>query len=131
MKKGLVLSVGAAVAAVVLAGCAGVSSANGSVAPVFAGPNFYSDVKANSMIQPTTAKNYTVVKRDVKATATLKSFFTCVTLGDVSFETLKAQALTQAPGATDVVDVKMDYQMQNICGINTVTVVMTGTAVKF
>lgn len=34
-------------------------------------------------------------------------------------------------GAQELVDVKMDYAMKNICGINEVTVTLTGTAVKF
>ena len=72
-----------------------------------------------------------MVKRDVTASAKLMSYFTCVNIGDVSFATLKAEALKQAPGAQDLVDVKMDYSMKNICGINEVTVTLTGTAVKF
>ena len=131
MKKGLVLSAGAAVAAVILSGCAGVGTNSGSIAPVCAGPNFYTEVKANAMIQPTTAKNYTVVKREVTASATLKCYFTCVNIGDVSFDTLRKAALKQAPGATDVIDVKIDYQMSNVCGINTVTATLYGVAVKY
>ena len=129
MKKVLTLA-GAAVAAFVITGCAGIATNNGSVAPMSAGPNLFSDVKANAMIQPVTG-DYTVVKRDVKASAKMVSYFTAVNMGDVSYETLKAEALKQAPGAQDLVDVKMDYAMKNICGINEVTVYLTATAVKF
>lgn len=129
MKKSLLIA-GSILAAVVMAGCAGVATNNGSVAPISAGPNFYSEVSANAMIQPVSG-DYKVVKRDVTSTATLKSFFTAVNLGDISYATLKAEALKQAPGATDLVDVKMDYKMKNICGVNEVTVILTATAVKF
>lgn len=129
MKKSLLIA-GSIFAAVVMAGCAGVATNNGSVAPISAGPNFYSEVSANAMIQPVSG-DYKVVKRDVTSSATLKSFFTAVNLGDISYATLKAEALKQAPGATDLVDVKMDYKMKNICGVNEVTVILTATAVKF
>lgn len=129
MKKSLLIA-GSILAAVVMAGCAGVTTNNGGVAPISAGPNFYSEVSANAMIQPVSG-DYKVVKRDVTSSATLKSFFTAVNLGDISYATLKAEALKQAPGATDLVDVKMDYKMKNICGVNEITVILTATAVKF
>ena len=131
MKKQLLLAGGALVAALVMTGCAGVATNNGSVAPIAAGPNFYSEVSANAMIQPASCNKYTVVKRNVTASAKLTSFFTAVNLGDVSYATLKAAALQQAPGANDLVDIKMDYKMKNVCGINEVTVIMTATAVKY
>ena len=127
MKKLMVL--GGAFAAMLLAGCAGVGFSNGAPTPIAAGPNFYSTVQANAFIQPVTATDYTVVKRDVTATAQLKSFFTCVNMGDISYATLKKAALAQAPGANDLVEVKIDYDMQCICGINTVTAKLTATAV--
>ena len=128
MKKSLMV-LGGAVAAVLMAGCAGVGFANGAPVPVAAGPTFFANVKANAFIQPVSATDYKVVKRDVTAEATLQSFFTCVSIGDISFETLKGKALQQAPGATDLVEVKMDYTMNCICGVNTVTAKMTATAV--
>ena len=131
MKKQLILSGSAIAVAAIMSGCAGVATNNGGVAAVSMGPNFYSEVSANAMIQPVSKADYTVVKRDVTASAVLKSYFTCVNIGDISYATLKAEALKQAPGATDLVDVKMDYQMKNVCGINEVTVIMTATAVKF
>ena len=131
MKKSFLLAGGCLVAAAMMSGCAGVAVGQGGVAPISAGPNFYSEVSANALIMPVAKADFTVVKRDVKASATLKSYFTCVNIGDVSYETLKAEALKQAKGATDLVDVKMDYKMSNVCGINTVTVTLTGTAVKF
>ena len=131
MKKQLLLAGGALVAALVMTGCAGVATNNGSVAPIAVGPNFYSEVSANAMIQPASSTKYTVVKRDVTASAKLTSYFTAVNIGDVSYATLKAAALKQAPGANDLVDVKMDYKMKNICGINEVTVILTATAVKY
>ena len=127
MKKLMVL--GGAFAAMLLAGCAGVGFSNGAPVPVAAGPTFYASVKANAFIQPVTATDYTVVKRDVTATAEVKSFFTCVNIGDISYDTLKKAALAQAKGANDLVEVKIDYEQQCICGINTITAKLTATAV--
>ena len=115
--------------AAIMTGCAGVATNNGGVAPVSVGPNFYSEVSANAMLHETPVA-YTVVKKDVTASAKLMSYFTAVNIGDVSYAALKAQALKQAPGANDLVGVKMDYKMKNICGINEITVTMTATAVK-
>ena len=131
MKKSLLLASGSFCVALLMTGCAGITTNNGGVAPISSGPNFYTEVSANAILQPTAGSDYTVVKRDVKASAKLTSYFTCVNIGDVSFATLKAEALKQVPGAQDLVDVKMDYSMKNICGINEVTVTLTGTAVKF
>ena len=128
MKKQLMV-LGGALAAVLLAGCAGVGFANGSPVPVAAGPTFFANVQGNAFIQPVTATDYKVIKRNVTATATLKSFFTCVSIGDVSYETLKKAALAEAQGADDLVEVKVDYDMQCVCGINTVTAKLTATAV--
>ena len=128
MKKQLMV-LGGALAAVLLAGCAGVGFSNGAPVPVAAGPTFFANVQANAFIQPVSATDYKVIKRDVTATAQLKSFFTCVNIGDVSYETLKKAALAQAQGADDLVEVKVDYDMQCICGINTITAKLTATAV--
>ena len=127
MKKLMVL--GGAFAAMLLAGCAGVGFSNGAPVPVAAGPTFFANVQANAFIQPVTATDYTVVKRDVTASAQLKSFFTCVNIGDISYETLKKEALKNVKGANDLVEVKIDYDMQCICGINTITAKLTATAV--
>lgn len=127
MKKLMVL--GGAFAAILLAGCAGVGFSNGAPVPVAAGPTFFANVQANAFIQPVTATDYTVVKRNVKAEAKLQSFFTCVNIGDISYETLKKAALDQAKGANDLVEVKIDYDMQCICGVNTITAKLTATAV--
>lgn len=127
--KQMVLSLALIVVAVTLAGCAGVTTQNGGVAlPTGPGANFYSDFKANAMLN--TPATGSVIKRDVTATATLQSFFGVVCLGDASYATLKADALKQAKGAKDLINVKMDYAMKNICGINTVTVTMTADAIK-
>ena len=132
MKKSLLLAGSAMVAALVMTGCAGVqTSNNGSVMVNSLGPNFYTEVGANAVIPPYAAVNAKVVKRDVTAEATLKSFFTCVNLGDASYGTLKAEALKQAPGATDLTNVKIDYKQITVCGITTVIVKLTADAVKY
>ena len=129
MKKQLLLASGAVAAALVMTGCAGVTSNSGGVAPISVGPNFYSEVSANTILNETPLA-YTVVKKNVTASAKLMSYFTAVNIGDVSYATLKAKALKQAPGADELVGVKMDYKMKNVCGVNEVTVTMTATAVK-
>ena len=128
MKKSLMFVAVCAIAAI-MTGCAGVATNDGGVAPVSAGPNFFSEVSGNAILNETPIA-YTVVKKNVTASAKLMSYFTAVNIGDVSYATLKAEALKQAPGADDLVGIKMDYKMKNICGINEVTVTMTATAVK-
>lgn len=59
-----------------------------------------------------------------------KRIFTCIDLVDISYATLKKQALEQAKGANELIDIDVDYSMNNIIGINTITVTMTATAVK-
>ena len=129
MKKSLLLAGSAMVAALVMSGCAAVTTNNGSVTVNSLGPNFFSEFSANSMITPYKGA-YTVVKRDVKATAQLKSFFTCINMGDISYATLKKAALAQAKGADELIEVKMDYKVNTIFGINTIKVTLTATAVK-
>ena len=128
MKKQLALVCGAVAAAVVMVGCAGVATNNGSVTLPSVGPNFYSKVKANAILPQQVAG--TIVKKNVSASATLKGYFGCVNLGDASYATLKAAALKQAPGATDLTNVKIDYAQDTIIGINTVTVTLTADAIK-
>ena len=125
MKKSLLLVGGALLASVILSGCAGVSVPGATTA----GPVFFADYSAPAVVNPYQGA-YTVVKRDVQASATFKSFFTCINEGDVSYATLKKAALAQAKGADELIEVKMDYKVNNIIGINTITVEMTATAVK-
>lgn len=127
--KQVVFSLGLLVVAVMLAGCAGVTTQNGGVTlPTGPGANIYSDLKANAMLNaPTTGQ---IVKKNVTASATLESYFGIVCLGDASYATLKAEALKQAPGAKDLMNVKMDYAMKNVIGINKVTVTLTADAIK-
>ena len=131
MKKSLLLAGSAMVAALVMTGCAAVATNNGSVTAASVGPNFYSEVSANAMIPQYAAADAKIVKRNVTAEATLKSYFTCVNLGDASYETLKAEALKQAAGATDLTNVKIDYKQSTICGITTIVVTLTADAVKY
>lgn len=127
MKKSLLLG-GAVVAAALMTGCAGVTTQNGGV--TLLGGGFYSDSAANAILQPIQDKSYTVVKRGVKAEAKLLGIFAAINMGDASYGTLKAQALSGLK-ADDLIDVKMDYKQETILGINKVTVTMIGTAIKF
>ena len=128
MKK-MILGLGAVVAAAIVTSCAGVTTNNGMPAPVAMGPNFFSTVKLNAMVGDVQS-SYTVVKHGVTAEATITSFFTCVNMGDASFDTLKGKAL-EGLSADDLIDVRVDYDMNCICGINTIKVKLTGTAIKY
>ena len=125
MKKSLLLVGGAILASVILSGCAGVSVPGATTA----GPVFFADYSAPAVVNPYQG-SYSIVKRDVTASATFKSFFTCINEGDVSYATLKKAALAQAQGANELVDVKIDYKVNTIFGINTIKVTLTATAVK-
>ena len=125
MKKSLLLVGGAILASVILSGCAGVSVPGA----ITCGPVFFADYAANAMVAPYTG-NYTIVKRNVTATGKFRSFFTCINEGDVSYATLKKAALAEAKGADELINVKMDYKVNTIFGINTINVTLTATAVK-
>lgn len=131
MKKQLALIGGAFAAALVMTGCAGVAISNGAPTVTSVGMNLFSEVSANTMVPQYAARDCKVVKRNVTASAELRSIFTAFNFGDASYATLKAKALKQAPGATDLTDVTFDYQMKCICGINTVKVTMYATAIKY
>ena len=128
MKK-MILGLGAVVAAAIVTSCAGVTTNNGMPALIGMGPNFFSTISLNAMVGDVQS-SFSVVKHDVKAEATITSFFTCVNLGDASFETLKKKAL-DGVAADDLIDVRVDYDMNCICGINTIKVKLTGTAIKY
>jgi len=128
MKK-MILGLGAVVAAAIVTSCAGVTTNNGMPALIGMGPNFFSTLKLNSYIGDVTS-SYTVVKHGVTGEATITSFFTCVNMGDASFETLKSKAL-EGLSADDLIDIRVDYDQNTICGINTVKVKLTGTAIKY
>lgn len=128
MKK-MILGLGAVVAAAIVTSCAGVTTNNGMPALIGMGPNFFSTIKLNSYIGDVTS-SYTVVKHGVTGEATVTSFFTCVNMGDASFETLKSKAL-EGLSADDLIDIRVDYDQNTICGINTVKVKLTGTAIKY
>ena len=128
MKK-MILGLGAVVAAAIVTSCAGVTTNNGMPALIGMGPNFFSTIKLNSYIGDVTS-SYTVVKHGVTAEATITSFFTCVNMGDASFDTLKGKAL-EGLSADDLIDIRVDYDQNTICGINTVKVKLTGTAIKY
>ena len=125
MKKSLLMVGGALLASVILSGCAGVSVPGATTA----GPVFFAEYAAPAVVSPYTG-SYSIVKRDVKASASFKSFFTCINMGDVSYAALKKAALEQAKGANELINVQIDYKVNTIFGINTITVNLTATAVK-
>ena len=129
MKK-MILAVGAIVAAAIVSSCAGVVANNGMPAPAVLGMNLFSNISLNSLVGDVNEADYTVVKSGVTGEGTITSFFGAINMGDASFETLKEEAL-KGLDANDITDVRVDYKMNCICGINTVTVKLTGTAIKY
>ena len=129
MKK-MILALGALAAATLATSCAAVAVNNGMPAPGAVGANFFSTVSANALIAPVQS-DFKVVKHGVKAEGKYKCFFTAFNFGDASFESLKKDALANVGDADDLIDVRVDYDMNCICGINTVTVKLTGTAIKY
>ena len=129
MKK-MILAVGAIVAAAIVSSCAGVVANNGMPAPAVLGMNLFSNISLNSLVGDVNEADYTVVKSGVTGEGTITSFFGAINMGDASFETLKDEAL-KGLDANDITDVRVDYKMNCICGINTVTVKLTGTAIKY
>ena len=129
MKK-MILAVGAIVAAAIVSSCAGVVANNGMPAPAVLGMNLFSNISLNSLVGDVNEADYTVVKSGVTGEGTITSFFGAINMGDASFETLKEEAL-KGLDANDITDVRVDYKMNCICGINTVTVKLMGTAIKY
>ena len=129
MKK-MILAAGAIVAAAIVSSCAGVVANNGMPAPAVLGMNLFSNISLNSLVGDVNEADYTVVKSGVTGEGTITSFFGAINMGDASFETLKDEAL-KGLDANDITDVRVDYKMNCICGINTVTVKLTGTAIKY
>ena len=76
MKKNFLLVGGAILASMVMTGCAGIGTNNGAVTLSGSGMNIYSEMSANAMLPQYAAQDAVVVKRDVTATAELKSIFT-------------------------------------------------------
>ena len=128
MKK-MILAAGAIVAAAIVTSCAGITTNNGMPAPAVLGMNLFSNISLNSMIADVQSTDYKVVKHGAHAEGTITSFFGAINMGDASFETLKKEAV--GADADDLIDVRVDYKMNCICGINTVTVKLTGTAIKY
>ena len=129
MKKSMLFA-GAAAIAMLATGCAQVTACGGMPSAGAMAPNFFANYKAGSVIPAIHAEGCEVIARNVVATATTKSYFGCVTVGDASYATLKAAILAQAPGANEITEVQIDYEVDNVIGINEVTTVMTATAIK-
>lgn len=129
MKKSMMFA-GAAAIAMLATGCAGVAVTDGMPSAAALSPNFYSQYKAGSIVPAVCGQGCEVVARNVVATAVTESFFGCINLGDASYATLKAAILAQAPGANEITDVQVDYEVNNILGVNKVTTIMTATAIK-
>ena len=127
MKK-MILGLGAVVAAAIVTSCAGVATNYGGPATAMMGPNFFTNASYNAFIGEVKSTDYKVVKHGVSGSSTIKSYFSVVHLGDASFETLKKEALSGLD-ADDIIDIRLDYDVDNVIGLNTVKVTLHGTAI--
>ena len=129
MKKTALLMCGAMLA-LLAAGCTSVPVVQGAPS-TYAQVALLNNLSGNAYIQPVSRKDYTIVKTNVIGKAELKSYFSVVNFGDASYASLKAAALQNAAGADDLIDIIIDYKVKSILGINTTTVTLTGTAIKY
>lgn len=116
-------------AAMLLSGCAGMVAYNGLPSP-FPG-SIFTRMQVGALVQPKQVKDYEVIKYNATAEGQAVSVFMIVATGDISYDTLKRRALATAPGADDLINIEVDFRQNNILGINEVTVVLTGTAIKY
>ncbi len=129
MKKSIIMFAAAVLAGIVITGCSAVGTQHGMPVLGSMGPNFFTATTYNATL-PVQPADFTIVKSGVSAEAVLESFFTCINIGDASYETLKGKILAQAPGADDIANVAVDYKQRTVFGITTVTVKMTANAVR-
>ena len=132
MKK-MFLALGAIVSAAIVTSCAGIATNNGGPATYFPGYNVYTEGSYIAFIGDVQSTDYTVVQHGITGEATIKSFFGIIHEGDASFQTLKEKAFfdNKIQDADDMIDIRIDYDQNNILGINKVKVKMTGTAIKY
>ena len=126
------LALGAIVSAALISSCAAVSTNYGGPVTSFAGSNLYTEGSYNAFIGDFSSTDYTVVQHNVVGTGSIQSFFGIIHLGDASFKTMKEKAFFDNKiDADDMIDIRMDYEQNNLLGINKVKVTMTGTAIKY
>ena len=131
MKKSLMLVATCAVVAL-LSGCAGMYKDNAGFSATPVGGFIVADMKGALMVQPRhPARKFQILGR-VKSEAKATGYIGLVTIGDVSYQTLKKSALEKYRDADDIIDVELDFAHDNLLGlINKVFVTLNGTAVKY
>ena len=131
MKKLFVVGAMCAVA-MALSGCAGLYMNNGGYSATPAGGFIVADLKGGLMVQPRHPSRRFRVLGKVKSEARATAYIGLVSIGDVSYQTLKKAALEKYRDADDIIDVELDFAHDNLLGlVNKVYVQLNGTAVKY
>lgn len=131
MKKMFLLGAVCAVAAV-LSGCAGTYGSNMGFSATPAGGFLVADVRGALMVQQRHPSRKFQILGKVKSESKATGYIGLVTIGDVSYQTLKKAALEKYRDADDIIDVELDFAEDNLlCLINKVYVTLNGTAIKY
>ena len=131
MKKFMVLGALCAFAAFV-SGCAATYGNNHGFSATPSGGFLLADVRGGLMVQPRHPSRKFVILGKVKAEAKATGYLGLVTVGDVSYQTLKKAALEKYRDADDVIDIELDFADDNLLGlINKVYVSLNGYAIKY
>ena len=130
MKKCLMLGA-ICVLGAMLSGCAGTWMNNNGFSATPSGGFVVADIKGALMVQPRHPARKFQVLGKVKSEAKATGYLGLVSIGDVSYQTLKKAALEKYRDADDIIDIELDFADDNLLGlINKVYVNLNGTAIK-
>lgn len=131
MKKLFVMGALCVVAAV-LSGCAATYGSNMGFSATPTGGFIVADVKGALLVQQRHPSRKFQILGKVKSEGKATGYLGLVTIGDVSYQTLKKAALEKYRDADDIIDIEMDFADDNLLGlINKVYVTLNGTAIKY
>ena len=112
-----------------LTGCMGVMVDHGGIPS--APPGLITDLKTGHIVQTRAEGREYVVVKEVSAQSMSTCYLYLVSIGDVSYRTLKKAALENTD-ADDLIDVEIDGHQKSILGIiNTVEVTLNAKAIKY
>ena len=117
---------------VMLSGCAATYGHNMGFSATPTGGFIVADVRGASMVQQRHPSRKFKILGKVKSEAKATGYLGLVTIGDVSYQTLKKAALEKYRDADDIIDVEIDFADDNLLGlVNKVYVNLNGTAIKY
>ena len=108
MKKCLVLGA-MCVFAALMSGCTGTYMNNLGFSSTPAGGFLVADIKGAIMVQPRHPARKFQILGKVKSEAKATGYLNVVTIGDVSYQTLKKAALEKYRDADDIIDIELDF----------------------